>query len=94
MGLRNVLSIWFKGYVVNSVGFQGMLGFNDVHARGFRGVEGLQRCTYSTMRFQGVLDFSDVHFQEVLDFTGACDTIFSGCRVTARGLHRDVVYLC
>jgi hypothetical protein len=44
LGLRNVLSIWFKEYVVNSVGFQGMLGFTDVHAGGFRGVEGLQRC--------------------------------------------------
>ncbi len=33
-------------------------------------------------------------FQGVLDFTGACDTIFRGCRVTAKGLQRDVVYLC
>jgi hypothetical protein len=47
MGLRNVLAIWFKGNGVNSVGFQGMLGFTDVHVRGFREVEGLQRCAYN-----------------------------------------------
>jgi hypothetical protein len=55
LGLRNVLSIWFKGYVVNSVGFQGMLGFSDVHARGlgFKGVEGFQWCAYNGISGSG-----------------------------------------
>jgi hypothetical protein len=46
----------------------------------WRGSNGLH-----AMGFHGVLDFSDVHFQGVLDFTGACDTIFRGCRLISRG---------
>ncbi len=76
-GSGDELAIWLKGYGVNSVGFQEMLGFTDVHARGFSGVEGLRRCACN--RISGIAGFSDVHFQGVLDFTGACDTIFRGC---------------
>jgi hypothetical protein len=88
MGLRNVLAIWFKRNGVNSVGFQGMLSFTDLMQEvleEWRGSNGVL-----AMGFQGVLDFRDVHFQGVLHITGACDTIFRGCRVTALGIQRGI----